>query len=97
MGNYSTTCLGQILQKILGTNDSALSVLKWNWEQLMQNDCSRISPIKYTESTKILMISTKEPLIYMQHFRELVKRRCNQFLGYNAIEIVKLVQDKKPR
>ena len=97
MGSYSSTCLGQILQRILRLDNSILSVLQANWSEIMPEDHMQLAPTKYMESSKILIVSTGRPLIYMQHFKELIRQKCNHFLGYEAIDSVKLVQDKRFR
>ena len=87
-GSYHAKCLGEALQRVLSQNDSTFSRIQFAWHLLI---CMpNLVPHKYIPNTKTLVVYTNRPVIYMQHYAELIKSKYNEFFEDEVISIVKL-------
>jgi hypothetical protein len=89
-GKYYTPRIGEALQKIkvLKVKNDVLDQLKTNWMLISQH----FNPIKFSQKTGLLTVSTKLPVIYTRHSGPDIIQRCNQFLGSEIVKDVKIKQ-----
>ena len=88
---YHSVSLGEAFLKIkvLHRQFSVLNILKDNWNQIAQavELLDRVYIDKFTRGK--LFLSTKVPIIYITHLKEIIKSKCNQVLPSNMVtEIV---------
>lgn len=83
--------IGEVFQRIQATNtkNDILSLLKWNWGKIYN---PIYIPHKYDAKRKVLTILVDTPEIYLGHLKTEIKEKCNNFLGYEAVAMIKFVQ-----
>jgi len=84
-GVYYTQSIGESLQKlsIFRKPISTVSVLRTNWVEIVPNSMADMAVQRFTKG--VLTVSSPVPVIYIQHFADEIKIRCNNFIGSESI------------